>query len=192
MYTIGQVAKQVGVGIGAIRFYERKGLLDSVARNEQNIRLYTEQEITWLIFLRCLRETGISVEETKKYHDLVRAGTATLPERITLKMSGFSYCFMVEFSKWRSMMRIFRKFSFWLPLLSLAICMVNLSGEDDKNLLLFLTSPVLIWLNPQLTDLNYSMENELQFQLIEYAIHFFSWLVFALLFDWLLARRRAK
>lgn len=84
MFTIGQVAKKVGVGIGAIRFYERKGLLDAVARNEQNNRLYTEQEITWLIFLRCLRETGMSVEEIKKYHDMVRAGTATLSERITL------------------------------------------------------------------------------------------------------------
>ncbi|MEK3669637.1 MerR family transcriptional regulator [Paenibacillus sp. FSL R10-2771] len=84
MFTIGQVAKKVGVGIGAIRFYERKGLLDAVARNEQNNRLYTEQEITWLIFLRCLRETGMSVEEIKKYHDMVKAGTATLPERITL------------------------------------------------------------------------------------------------------------
>ncbi|KWX69587.1 MerR family transcriptional regulator [Paenibacillus riograndensis] len=84
MFTIGQVAAKVGLNIGAIRFYERKGLLDPVARNEQNNRLYTDDEINWLIFLRCLRETGMSVEEIKKYYDMVKAGTSTLPERIKL------------------------------------------------------------------------------------------------------------
>jgi Predicted transcriptional regulators len=84
IFTIGQVAKKVGVNIGAIRFYERKGLLDTVTRNEQNIRLYSDYEINWLIFLKCLRETGMSVEEIKKYHDMVKAGTATLPDRIQL------------------------------------------------------------------------------------------------------------
>ncbi|KWX72053.1 MerR family transcriptional regulator [Paenibacillus jilunlii] len=84
MFTIGQAAKKVGLNIGAIRFYERKGLLDPVVRNEQNNRLYTDDEINWLIFLRCLRETGMSVEEIKKYYDMVKAGTSTLPERIKL------------------------------------------------------------------------------------------------------------
>lgn len=84
IFTIGQVAAKVGLNIGAIRFYERKGLLDPVVRNEQNNRLYTDDEINWLIFLRCLRETGMSVEEIKKYYDMVKAGTSTLPERIKL------------------------------------------------------------------------------------------------------------
>ncbi|WP_244169862.1 MerR family transcriptional regulator [Paenibacillus helianthi] len=84
IFTIGQVAKKVGINIGAIRFYERKGLLEPVVRNEQNNRLYTDDEIGWLIFLKCLRETGMSIEEIKKYHDMVQAGTSTLPERTRL------------------------------------------------------------------------------------------------------------
>jgi DNA-binding transcriptional MerR regulator len=81
MFTIGQVAKEVGLNIGAIRFYERKGLLEPVLRNEQNNRLYSEDTIGWLVFLKCLRETGMSVEEIKKYHDMVKTGTSTLAER---------------------------------------------------------------------------------------------------------------
>ncbi|MNC50932.1 HTH-type transcriptional regulator AdhR [compost metagenome] len=84
IFTIGQVAAKVGLNIGAIRFYERKGLLEPVVRNEQNNRLYTDQEISWLLFLKCLRETGMSVEEIKKYYDMVKTGTSTLPERIKL------------------------------------------------------------------------------------------------------------
>lgn len=55
-----------------------------MVRNEQNNRLYTDNEIDWLLFLKCLRETGMSVEEIKKYYDMVKAGTSTLPERTKL------------------------------------------------------------------------------------------------------------
>lgn len=84
MLTIGEVAKQVGLNIGAIRFYERKGLLEPVARSEQNIRLYTENELNWLMFIKCLRDTGMSVEDIKRYYDQVQEGTSTLPERTML------------------------------------------------------------------------------------------------------------
>jgi hypothetical protein len=89
-------------------------------------------------------------------------------------------------------MKLMKRLGLWLPILSVTVCMINLSGQDDKNLLLFLTSPLLLWLNPQLTDLHYTMDNELLFQFILYGIHFFFWLGFGLLFDWLIARRRAK
>ncbi|GGA49924.1 MerR family transcriptional regulator [Paenibacillus physcomitrellae] len=84
MLTIGEVAKEVGLNVGAIRFYERKGLLEPAARSEQNNRLYTEHELNWLVFIKCLRETGMSVEDIKKYYDKVEEGTSTLPERIKL------------------------------------------------------------------------------------------------------------
>jgi len=84
MYTIGQAAQKVGFSIGAIRFYERKGLLEPAARNEQNNRLYTDSELNWLVFIKCLRETGMSVEDIKQFANLVMAGTATLPERIKI------------------------------------------------------------------------------------------------------------
>ncbi|WP_059050407.1 MerR family transcriptional regulator [Paenibacillus senegalimassiliensis] len=84
MLTIGEIAKEVGLNIGAIRFYERKGLLEPAARSKQNNRLYTEHELNWLVFIKCLRETGMSVEHIKNYYDKVQAGTSTLPERIQL------------------------------------------------------------------------------------------------------------
>ncbi|WP_339242273.1 MerR family transcriptional regulator [Paenibacillus sp. FSL R5-0517] len=84
MLTIGEVAKKVDISIGAIRFYERKGLLKPAARNEQNNRLYLEDDLNWLVFIKCLRETGMSVEDIKKYYDQVNEGTSTLKERTRL------------------------------------------------------------------------------------------------------------
>ncbi|CAM4422852.1 Permease [Paenibacillus typhae] len=84
-----------------------------------------------------------------------------------------------------------KKLSFWLPVLSLFVCFYNLSGADDKNLLLFLTSPLLLWFNPQLTDLHYSMNSERAFLFVLYGIHFFSWLIFGLIIDWLYSRYKS-
>ncbi|KJD43026.1 hypothetical protein [Paenibacillus terrae] len=89
-------------------------------------------------------------------------------------------------------MKIIKKVSFWIPILSLIICMCNLSGNDDKNILLFLTSPFLLWLNPWLTDLHYSMANEILNKFILYGIHFFSWLLIGLLIDWLISKYKVK
>jgi len=38
-------------------------------------------------------------------------------------------------------MRLFKKFHFWFPLFYTFIGILNLLGYDDKNLLLFFTSP---------------------------------------------------
>jgi NhaP-type Na+/H+ or K+/H+ antiporter len=89
-------------------------------------------------------------------------------------------------------MRIFKKFILWLPVLSIIICVINQSGSDDKNLLLFLTSPPLLWLNPWLTDLHYSMENERMLQLILYGIHFGTAVLIGLMADWFVSRFRSK
>jgi len=41
-----------------------------------------------------------------------------------------------------SMMTVlFKKFSFWLLLFSIVICLFNLSGNDDYNILIFFTNP---------------------------------------------------
>ncbi|MGF7048091.1 putative membrane protein [Paenibacillus sp. DS2015] len=89
-------------------------------------------------------------------------------------------------------MIIFKKYSFWLFILSLSICLFNLYGDDDKNLLLFLTSPLLLWLNPWLTTLHYSLDMELLWLIVLYGIHLFSWLFIGLLIDWLISGFKAK
>ncbi|MBD2870560.1 hypothetical protein [Paenibacillus arenilitoris] len=89
-------------------------------------------------------------------------------------------------------MKIAKKISFWLALFSLAVCLFNLSGEDDKNLLLFFTNPLLLALNGYLTKLNASMANEELFMLIVYGIHLGSWLIAGLLLDGMISRLKQR
>lgn len=62
-YTIGQVAKLSGVGVEAIRFYEREGVIPSPPRTESGYRLYTEETLKRLHFIGRAKELGFSLKE---------------------------------------------------------------------------------------------------------------------------------
>jgi DNA-binding transcriptional MerR regulator len=63
---IGKVASQTGVSIDTIRFYERSGLLGKPARTEGRYRLYREQDIQHLRFIRRAQELGFSLQEIRE------------------------------------------------------------------------------------------------------------------------------
>jgi DNA-binding transcriptional MerR regulator len=63
---IGKVASQTGVSIDTIRFYERSGLLAKPTRTEGRYRLYREQDIQHLMFIRRAQELGFSLQEIRE------------------------------------------------------------------------------------------------------------------------------
>jgi DNA-binding transcriptional MerR regulator len=58
LMQIGQIAAQTGIGIDAIRFYERNGLLTSPTRSEGNFRLYSSDDLSTLQFIRSVQTLG--------------------------------------------------------------------------------------------------------------------------------------
>jgi DNA-binding transcriptional MerR regulator len=56
--SIGQVARQSGVKITTIRYYEEQGLLSVPVRSDGNRRLYGPAHVARLIFVRHARELG--------------------------------------------------------------------------------------------------------------------------------------
>jgi DNA-binding transcriptional MerR regulator len=61
--TIGKAARQAGVGIDTMRYYEREGLLPGLARTQAGYRLYSEQDVERLHFIRRAKRLGFSLEE---------------------------------------------------------------------------------------------------------------------------------
>jgi DNA-binding transcriptional MerR regulator len=64
---IGQISKQAGVGIDAIRFYERNGLLAAPPRSEGGFRLYSARHLSTLQFIRNLQLLGFSLNEVREF-----------------------------------------------------------------------------------------------------------------------------
>ena len=75
---IGEAAKETGLTISNIRFYERKGLLAPVRQNESKYRDFSEEDIIRLKKIIVLRRAGISIE----YISLLLEGKITLQETL--------------------------------------------------------------------------------------------------------------
>ena len=84
LYSPGQVAAQTGFSLDTLRYYERIGLLDDIARNSGGRRVFTEDDVAWLRILRCLRETGMPIQRMVRYAELARGGDETVAERLEL------------------------------------------------------------------------------------------------------------
>ena len=74
MLKIGEVSKRSGVGIEALRFYERGGLLDSPARTESGYRVYPADVLERLAFIKRAQVLGFSLDEIKRVIEDARAG----------------------------------------------------------------------------------------------------------------------
>ena len=63
---IGRVAKEIGLTVDAIRFYEKEGLLKSPARSEGRFRLFGPDDVRNLKFIRKAQELGFSLQEIRE------------------------------------------------------------------------------------------------------------------------------
>ncbi|MEO6172210.1 MAG: MerR family transcriptional regulator [Arenimonas sp.] len=60
---IGELAKQAGVGIDTVRYYEREGVLPSPQREGSGYRHYNVNDVARLQFIRRAKTLGFSLKE---------------------------------------------------------------------------------------------------------------------------------
>lgn len=65
-YTIGQIAKKTGLTAKMIRDYERHGLLGAVTRSESGYRLFNNNDLQTLHFIRQARKLGFSLAQLQE------------------------------------------------------------------------------------------------------------------------------
>ena len=63
-YTIGELAKILGITAETIRYYERKEIIAPIHDQESGYRYYTTWDLHMLIRARCYLGFGLSIEET--------------------------------------------------------------------------------------------------------------------------------
>ena len=62
---IGELAKATGTQAETIRYYEKEGLLPHGSRTESNYRIYNEQHIERLLFIRRCRTLDMTLNEIR-------------------------------------------------------------------------------------------------------------------------------
>ncbi len=77
-YTIRQVAEKLDLTAYTLRYYEKEGLLPFVERNEHGNRVFEDSDVEWVMLICCLRETGMSIAEIRRYVELCMKGDDTI------------------------------------------------------------------------------------------------------------------
>ena len=84
-YSIGEFSKLTGLGIHTLRYYEQERLI-SPERNSGNRRCYSDNDLTWIAFIKRLKDTGMPIKEIRHYAELRADGDPTLSERMEMLM----------------------------------------------------------------------------------------------------------
>jgi DNA-binding transcriptional MerR regulator len=69
---IGDLAHRVGLTERTIRYYEELGLLESVKRLDGGVRVYTDDDVRRLKYIRKLKTLGLSLQEMLELENLYR------------------------------------------------------------------------------------------------------------------------
>lgn len=82
-YSIGEFSKIVGLSEHTLRFYEREGLI-KVNRDDNNVRIYSDENKLWIESLLHLKNTGMSLKDMKQFFSLGSMGDETVEKRLAL------------------------------------------------------------------------------------------------------------
>jgi DNA-binding transcriptional MerR regulator len=67
---IGEAAKRTALSVDAIRFYEKRSLLPKPPRTSGRFRLYSDDDVARLDFIRQMQGLGFSLREVRQLLDL--------------------------------------------------------------------------------------------------------------------------
>jgi DNA-binding transcriptional MerR regulator len=67
---IGEVAKRTALTVDAIWFYEKSSLLPKPPRTVRRFRLYSDEDVVRLAFIRQMQGLGFSIREVRQLSDL--------------------------------------------------------------------------------------------------------------------------
>jgi DNA-binding transcriptional MerR regulator len=74
MLTIGSIARRVGVRPSALRYYEAQGILRPATRLPNGYRIYSDDAVRLLLFVRRAQALGITLKEIKPLLNLASQG----------------------------------------------------------------------------------------------------------------------
>lgn len=80
-HTMKHVIDSLNVSANTLRFYEAEGLLKNISRDAGGRRIYTDDDLRWISFIRSLRLTGMPISMIKQYVELYQLGDNTFQQR---------------------------------------------------------------------------------------------------------------
>lgn len=83
-YTVGEMAKRLGVPASTLRYYDQEGLLPFVERSSGGKRIFKDSDYEWLQIIECLKKTGMPLKDIRSFVLMALAGDETIDARLAL------------------------------------------------------------------------------------------------------------
>ena len=80
-YTIKDMSAMTGLPASTLRYYDKQGLLPHLRRDENNSRVFSDDDYSTLRLIDCLKRSGLSIKDIKNFIDMLGRGDEALSER---------------------------------------------------------------------------------------------------------------
>ena len=83
-YTIKEMSNLTGLPASTLRYYDKQGLLPSLRRDVNNVRIFTDDDYSQIKLITCLKKSGLSIKDIKNFIDMSDRGDEALNERLEI------------------------------------------------------------------------------------------------------------
>ena len=84
LYTVGEMARLLGIAPSTLRYYDQEGWLPFVERSSNGIRVFKDADFEWLQIIECLKKTGMPLKNIKEFILMAMQGDETIDDRLEL------------------------------------------------------------------------------------------------------------
>lgn len=84
IYTVGEAARQIDVAASTLRYYDKEGLLPFLERSGGGMRMFKDDDLSWLKTIECLKKTGMPIKDIKHFIDYCMEGDSRIDERLEI------------------------------------------------------------------------------------------------------------
>lgn len=84
--SISEASAKFNIPESTLRYYEKKGLLPLIERDEAGRRLFSEIQMALLQTVICLKNTHMPISSIKQYIDWIVEGDSTIECRLDMMM----------------------------------------------------------------------------------------------------------
>lgn len=78
---IKEISEKHNITPDTLRYYERVGLIPPVKRDKNGNRIYKEEDVRWIEFIKCMRSSGITIQGLIEYVNLFMQGDEIIQAR---------------------------------------------------------------------------------------------------------------
>lgn len=83
-YTVGEMARRLGLAPSTLRYYDKEGLLPFIERSKSGTRLFKDSDLEWLKVIGCLKKTGMPLKDIRLFIEMAMQGDETVTPRLDL------------------------------------------------------------------------------------------------------------